>query len=311
MPTPPIPEYRVALPQELVADLVKSAAALPDWQLKDGLLSPETAEHYRRTLSGLSHVPEFVATCDRLLNTPDGDGFAVLELSELLDTTDTDTQDDALRAITALLSLLARPLRAFDRWPLWKPLGTNLTIDPMRATGAGYNPLHLDVVNSTWPPDYSALLCVRPDPKGRGHSLVSQIRHAVDRLDYANAELLTHPKYEDGAFYDLTGVGEEWKPFPVIDGRPPFLGFVRFTAKTLAEAEADPDDPYTKAARALEHELITGQRRFPLGRGDLLIVNQHLCCHGREALGDGQKDVPEDERRLLLQIFLRREETPS
>jgi hypothetical protein len=304
MSTPTLPEYRVTLPKGLVADLARSAADIPDWQLRDGLLSSETAAHYHRALSGLPHVAEFVATCGRLLNAPEGEGFAVLELAELLDTA--DTEEDGLRAVTALVSLIATPLRAFDRWPLWKPLGTNLTIDPMRATGSGYNPLHLDIVNSTWPPDYSALLCVRPDPKGQGHSLVSQIRHAVDRLGYADAELLTHPNYEDGSFYDLTGVGEEWKPFPIIDGLPSMEGFVRFTAKMLADA--DPDDPYTKAARALERELVTGQRRFPLGRGDMLVVNQHLCCHGREALGSGQEDVPEDQRRLLLQIFLRRQE---
>ncbi|WP_328769415.1 TauD/TfdA family dioxygenase [Streptomyces sp. NBC_00286] len=306
MSTPPLPEYRVKLPKDLVAGLAHCASALPDWQLTDGLLSAATMTAYRQAMADLPHVPEFAATCDQLLNAPDGDGFAVLELAELLDAT--GIQYDA-RVITALLSLIARPLRAFDRWPLWKPLGTNLAKDPMRATGAGYNPMHLDIVNSTWPPDYSALLCVRPDPKGRGHSLVSQVRRAVDRLSYVDAELLTHPKYEDGDFYELTGVGEEWKPFPIIDGHSPLGGFVRFTAKMLADA--DPDDPYTKAARALERELISGQRRFPLGRGDLLIVNQHLSCHGREALGDGQEDVPEDERRLLLQIFLRREEALS
>ncbi|MET8248306.1 hypothetical protein ABZV31_30215 [Streptomyces sp. NPDC005202] len=81
---------------------------------------------------------------------------------------------------------------------------------------------------------------------------------------------------------------------------------MRFTAKMLAGA--DPDDPYIKAVWALERELVLGQRKFLLGRGDLLIVNQHLCCHGREALGEGQEDVPEDERWLLLQIFLRRAE---
>lgn len=302
MPSHSVPWYRVPLPKDFVADLARCDASLPDWQLTDGLLAAASAAAYRRALSELAHTAQFVATCDHLLNAPKGEGFAVLELAELLDTA--DTEEAGLRAVTALVSLIATPLRAFDRWPLWKPLGTNLAIDPMRATGSGYNPMHLDIVNSTWPPDYSALLCVRPDPKGGGRSLVSQIRRAVDRLDYADADLLTHARYEDGSFHELTGVGEEWKPFPVIDGHSPLGGFVRFTAKMLADA--DPDDPYTKAARALERELIIRQRRFRLGRGDLLIVNQHLCCHGREALGGGQEDLPEDERRLLLQIFLRR-----
>ncbi|MEV6948184.1 TauD/TfdA family dioxygenase [Streptomyces sp. NPDC051172] len=306
MPTPPLPEYRLSLAPEFVAELANSATILPEWELKDGLLSPEIAQRYRRTLSGLSRVSVIAATCEWLLNALDGEGFVVLELGGLLDAV--DTQVDCLRAVTAMLSLIARPLRAFDCWPLWKLLDTNLTLDPMPATGSGYGPMHIDVVNSTWPPDYSALLCVRPDPKGQGHSLVSQVRRAVDRLSYGDAELLSHPMYEDGSFHDLTGVGREWTPFPVIDGHSPISGFVRFT-KMLADG--GPDDPYAKAARALHRELVIGQRRLPLKRGDLLIVNQHLCCHGREALGHGQEDVPEGERQLLLQIFLRREEAVS
>lgn len=304
MPAPAPRTHRVTLPKDLASELARHAASLPDWELAHGLLSSKTAAHYRHTLTGLACTREFVATCDRLLNDADGEGFAVLEFADLLDAI--PTEEVGLRAVTALLSLIATPLRAFDRWPLWKPLGTNLDIDPMRATGTGYNPMHLDIVNSTWPPDYSALLCVRPDPKGQGQSLVSQVRRAVDLLGYAEADLLSHPKYEDGSFYNLTGVGEEWNPFPITDGLPPMEGFVRFTAKMLAGA--DPDDPYTKVARSLERELVIGHRRFLLDRGDMLIVNQHLSCHGRDPLGHGQADVPEDERRLLLQIFLRREE---
>ncbi|MBB4981554.1 hypothetical protein [Streptomyces nymphaeiformis] len=287
-----VPEYRVTLPKELVADLARQAAGLPEWRLgNDGMLSPETAARYHGVLAGLPYLAEFTTTCHQLLGAPDGEGFAVLELAELLDAA--DSEEAGLRTVTALLSLIATPLRAFDRRPLWEPLSTNLAIAPM----------HIDVVNSTLPPDYIAQLCVRPDPRGQGHSLISQARRAVDRLGYADAELLTHPRYVDGSSFEFTGVGEEWQPFPILDGLPPSEGFVRFTDKMLADAA--PADPYIKAGRALERELIVGQRRFPLGRGDLLIANQHLCCHGREALGNGQEDVPEDERRLVLQIFLR------
>ncbi|MFF2566709.1 hypothetical protein [Streptomyces sp. NPDC058084] len=287
-----VPEYRVTLPKELVADLAQRATDLPQWLLgNDGELSPETAARYHGVLAGLPRLAEFTTTCHQLLGAPDGDGFAVLELAELLDAA--ESEKAGLRAVTALLSLIATPLRAFDHGPLWQPLGTNLANTPM----------HIDVVNSTLPPDYIAQLCVRPDPRGQGHSVVSQVRRAVDRLGYADAELLTHPRYVDGSFFELTGVGEERQPIPILDGLPPSEGFVRFTAMTLADA--DPADPYAKAARALERELIVGQRRFLLGRGDLLVANQHVCCHGREALGGGQEDVAEDERCLLLQIFLR------
>ncbi|MET8248307.1 hypothetical protein ABZV31_30220 [Streptomyces sp. NPDC005202] len=192
---PAATSHRVPLQKDFVADLVRCAASLPEWQLTEGLLSEKSATAYRQVLAGLPQTPKFVATCDRLLNDPRGEGFAVLELAELLDAA--GTEEAGLRAVTALVSLIANPLRAFDRWPLWKPLGTNLTIDPMRATGTGYNPMHIDVVNSTLPPDYSALLCVRPDPRGQGHSLVSQVRRAVDRLSYADAERLTHTRFEE------------------------------------------------------------------------------------------------------------------
>ncbi|MGK5533169.1 TauD/TfdA family dioxygenase [Streptomyces sp. URMC 129] len=297
-------QNRVKLPESLTNEMGKVAATLPDWQLDAGLLSPRTWAEYRSALRGLTGMSEVIATCDALLNQVGGDGFAVLELGPLLDAC--GSPENGLRAVTALLSLLASPLRAFDRWPLWKPLGTNTDIDPMRATGTGYNPLHIDVVNSTLPPDYSALLCIRPDPRGRGESLVSQLRRAVSRLGPADLRLLSEEAYRDGSFHDLTGVGREWNPFPVLDGLSKSKGFVRFTAKMLAGA--DPDDPHTKAARALEQELIAQQRRFLLNRGDLVIVNQHLCCHGREPLGDGQEQLHPDERRLLLQIFLRNPE---
>jgi hypothetical protein len=303
-----VPGFRVVLPSELVKSLIRHAGDLPDWKLdSDGLLTEEIASQYISTLIDLPHVDEFVTTCSLLLDSPVGDGFAVIEFAPLLAAA--ATEEEGLRVVTALVSLIATPHRAFERWPLWKPLGTNLTIDPMRATGAGYNPMHIDIVNSTLPPDYSALLCVRPDPQGQGHSLVSQTRRAVERLSYEHQELLKEAHYSDGAFFDLNGVGLEWNPFPILDGLPDTEGFVRFTAKMLADA--DPDLPAIQAARALDRELQAGQQRFLLGAGDMLVVNQHLCCHGREALGGGQADVPEDQRRLLLQIFLRQQEAAA
>lgn len=181
-------DYGVRLSKELVVGISQIAASLPDWRLLEGPDSQRTVTDYRQALSAFPNIVKFTADCDRLLNEESGEGFAVLELAGLLDAV--GDEDVALRTVTALASLVAAPLHAFDRWPLWKPLGTNLAIDPMRATGSGYNPMHLDIVNSTCPPDYSALLCVRPDPRGNGHSLVSQIRRAVNRLDHTEARLL-------------------------------------------------------------------------------------------------------------------------
>ncbi|MFC9502677.1 TauD/TfdA family dioxygenase [Streptomyces sp. NPDC057002] len=292
--------YRVPLPETLIGLLGKRVIDLPAAELDGGLLHEDVSAAYDRVRAESPEAQILVRRCRDLLNDPDGDGFAVLEVGPLLDHYGLD---DGQKAATIVLSWLGRPLRVFDKWPLWKPLGTNLAIDPMRATGSGYNPLHIDVVNTTEPPDYSALLCVRPDPRGKGHSLVSQLRRAVNRLSEGERASLAEEVFHDGAFYDLTGVGREYDPFPVLDGRPAFAGFVRFTAKMLPGM--DLNDPHTSAVRALERELIAEQKKFFLGFGDLIVVNQHLCVHGREALGERQEEVPEAQRRLLWQMFLR------
>ncbi|MER7047945.1 TauD/TfdA family dioxygenase [Streptomyces jumonjinensis] len=292
--------YRAPLPETLVELLGRKVIDLPPAELEGGLLRGDVSAAYDRVRAESPEAQIVVRRCRDLLDDPDGDGFAVLEVGLLLGRLGLD---DGQKAATVLLSWLGAPLRAFDRWPLWKPLGTNLTIDPMRATGSGYNPLHIDVVNATEPPDYSALLCVRPDPLGEGNSIVSHLRRAVDRLNDDERALLAEPVFHDGAFYDLTGVGTEYDPFPVLDGLPASEGFVRFTAKMLPDM--DLTDPHTSAARELERELISEQQKFLLGFGDLIVVNQHLCVHGREPLGHGQEEVPEEQRRLLWQMFLR------
>ncbi|WP_145497511.1 TauD/TfdA family dioxygenase [Streptomyces sp. CFMR 7] len=292
--------FRVPLPESLVDFLGKRVVDLPAPELDGGLLREEVSAAYDRVRAESPEAQIVFRRCRDLLNDPDGDGFAVLEVGPLLDHYGLD---DGQKAATILLSWLGRPLRAFDKQPLWRPLGTNLDVDPTHTTGPEYNPLHIDIVNASEPPDYSALLCVRPDPLGEGHSLVSQVRRAVDRLSEGERAFLAEVAFHDGAFHDLTGVGREYNPFPVLDGLPAPEGFVRFTARMLPAM--DLFDPHTSAARALERELIAEQKTFLLGFGDLIVVNQHLCAHGCSPLGEGQEEVPEERRRLLWQVHLR------
>ncbi|WP_030689907.1 hypothetical protein [Streptomyces globisporus] len=109
--------------------------------------------------------------------------------------------------------------------------------------------------------------------------------------------------YSYGGFYDLSDVGEECKPFPVPDGEPADLGFVRFTAKMLTESGLDEAHAY--AARGLADQMVAGQVAFTLQRGDLPTVNQHRQVHGREALAGRQHDIAPEDHRLLLRLSLR------
>lgn len=276
---------------------VRAHVPLPD--LDGGLLRAEVRQSYQALdVPGLDRLR---SVAGRFLTGSDSDGFLVVGCAAVLETA--GDPDIALDLLTIVLTALGTPLRVFDNWELWKPITSRLDVEPMRAFGIGHNPLHLDLVNAINPPDISGLLCLQPDPLGEGFSLVSQVRPAVDRLASETRRLLAEPVFTDGAFYDVSGIGGEYRPFPILDGLPPEEGFVRFTAKMLGDR--DPEDPATQAARALERELVAGQQRFRLERGDLLLINQHLNCHGREPLGHGQEQIPEGSRRLLRQVFIR------
>ncbi|WP_405899291.1 TauD/TfdA family dioxygenase [Streptomyces sp. NBC_00727] len=205
---------------------------------------------------------------------------------------------------------VAIPFSPFPRWPLWKDIGVKADKDPGKSSGIGYNAFHMDLVNGTLPPDYTTLLCVRPDPLGGGRSiLLSDTHAAVARLSEGTRTLLAESAYHYGTFFDLFDVGEEYKPFPILDrsdpGSPgsPGKGFVRFTAKMLERSELT--QAHAASARELAEELVQGQVAFMLQAGDYLVVNQRRFLHGREALQGGQKTVPVSDRRLLLQLFLR------
>jgi hypothetical protein len=122
-------------------------------------------------------------------------------------------------------------------------------------------------------------------------------------LTEASRDLLAYQVFRYGSFFELTDVGEEYSPFPILDNKPSDVGFVRFTAKMLTESELD--EAHAEAARELADQMVKGQVAFTLQRGDFLIVNQRRFVHGREPLATGQEAVPPEDRRLLLQLFLR------
>lgn len=288
------------LPHELEKALIELARDLPVWSMEGAFLGSSTIERYRAHLDSISGFREFRHALLCILDGADA-GFAVVRLRNIARVL--GCGDHFLRLATAILAELAMPFQPFQRWPLWKELGTNLDANPGLSTGTGYNAFHMDLVNVTQPPDYTTLLCIRPDPLGAGASILSDARAAVSRLAPSSRALLADAAYRYGSFFELSDVGEEYTPFPVLDGEPADLGFVRFTAKMLAESGLD--EAHIHAAKDLANQLVAGQISFTLLRGDVLLVNQHRWVHGREPLGVGQCDVAAEDRRLLLQLFLR------
>lgn len=286
--------------EELAASIRKATADLPEPSLDDGgQLAGWLQRRYRERVDRCAGIDRLRQAVERSLATvPGASGYLVLDCRDLLDGVG---EDEALTTLTAVLTLVGTPMRVFDDWDLWKPLGTSTEVAPERATGVGYNPLHIDVVNSTLPPDFACLLCVREDPNGGGNSLVASLQDAVSALDPEQVRYLSEPAYRDGSFFRLSGVGVEFNPFPVLQRRPDGLWMVRFSAKMLPEMEPG---PHKEAVRALERLLIARQEEFFLGKDQVLVVNQRLVCHGRMPLGEGQSELPPDRRRLLRQVFL-------
>lgn len=290
----------IDLPSELEEALIERGHTLPAWTMEGTFLASSTIGQYRAQLASAPLLDETIRSLLHMLSGAAG-GYAVVRLGNIADALGTGNQ--FLRVATAILAEVAVPFQPFRRWPLWKEIGTNLDASPGLSTGTGYNAFHMDLVNATRPPDYAALLCIRPDPLGGGLSIISDARAAVSRLTPSSRALLADRAYRYGSFFELSDVGEEYKPFAVLDSEPADVGFVRFTAKMLAGPGLE--EAHASAARELAGQLVGGQISFILQRGDFLIVNQHRCVHGREPLGAGQEDVPPAARRLLLQLFLR------
>lgn len=289
----------ICLPGELEEALIELAPALPAWTVAGSFLAGSTIGQYRARLAS----PLFDETISGLVRALGGatGGWAVVRLGNVARAL--GTGEEFLRVATAILAGVAVPFQPFQRWPLWKEIGTSLDAVPGRSTGTGYNAFHMDLLNATRPPDYTTLLCIRPDPLGGGPSILSDARAAVSRLSPSSRALLGDRAYRYGSFFELSDVGEEYAPFTVLDGAPDDAGFVRFTAKMLAGPGLD--EAHASAARELAGHLVAGQVSFMLERGDVLVVDQHRFLHGREPLGAGQEAVPPAARRLLLQLFLR------
>ncbi|MFI8433814.1 TauD/TfdA family dioxygenase [Streptomyces sp. NPDC079020] len=288
----------IDFPSELEAALIDSS--LPPWQLDGSFLAQSTMEEYRTALTAIPRFEETAAALRHAL-TGKGGGYAVLRLGNLVKVLGSGVR--LRRLATGFAAEVAIPFSPFPRWPLWKDIGVKVKKDPGKSSGIGYNAFHMDLVNASLPPDYTTLLCIRSDPLGGGPSILSDAHAAVAQLSENSRTLLAESAYHYGTFFDLFGVGEEYKPFPILDSSELDEGFIRFTAKMLSRS--DLGQAHADAAKELAVELVRGQVSFALQPGDFLIVNQRRFLHGREALHDGQETVPVADRRLLLQLFLR------
>ena len=201
--------------------------------------------------------------------------------------------------IFQLLQEFCKPIIVYKRHGLWKAIGVDFNVEAERVGGTGQIPLHIDCVNSTLPPDIVGFYCARLDAHGGGETLVSNFYDALSELSDTELSSLVECKIEEGRFFDLSNIGTEYNPFPLLEWDNKGIRWVRYTGKFREQLK-------TKAPlafRKFEDLLKKKSYRFLIKNGDILLINQHYASHGRLPLGPHQQIIHEKKHRLLYQIF--------
>jgi|SRR5215831_4224438 len=196
----------------------------------------------------------------------------------------------------------------------WHELEVRTEADPQRTHGTGENPLHIDFVSRSHPPECIGFLVDRPDPCGGGETLLADFAAALGKLGGHHRATLEMPSFRYWADQDVCEVGEVLSMFPMLESGNTQVA--RFTSKMLQHfenedsirfvyADADPDVSHRahEALCAFRDILVQQTVSWPLAAGDLLIFNQRRIAHGRAALGPGQQAVPPGLRRHFSQIY--------
>jgi hypothetical protein len=231
-------------------------------------------------------------------SSPHSRGFALVDMRCAMES----KHPDPVVVATAICALIGRPMKTITTRPLWKEARVSFDKDPNSFGGTGLLPLHIDHVNTTMPPDWTVLLCLRKDPRGGGATTIANLQMAVKALSPEEMRELEVAGFSEGQFYDLEGVGEELNPFPILTQVQKGLWKVRYSGKILyGIAPGRQKDVLLKLERTLEES----QEVIALDAGHLLIMNQLIVAHGRLPLGPGQSELPPNRRRFCRQGHLR------
>src|SRR5262245_58687747 len=165
--------------------------------------------------------------------------------------------------------------------------------------------LHIDAADWPEPADVIAMICVRPDPMGMGRSRlldVLSLRRAIEAELGASAVELLEREAVPWQLADYLGAGVVHEPILTAGS----VRWRRYTMEFALRAGARISPAMTELLDPVE-QLIEGSaatHEFLLGAGDLLIMANRRCLHGRTSLGDASgHSVPSD--RLMIRSWIR------
>ena len=221
------------------------------------VINSETLNIFRNRIFETAFYSKLLFNAEKFL-IPNQDGFFVIDFDDFF-----ESDFEQKTVVPIILSGIMHPFGVFKRHGLWKEIGVDLKKDPNRSSGIGYNSFHIDFVNTTSPPFYSILFCVKEDPSGGGQTIISNFHKAIKELSLFEIELLKDEIFEEGSFFDLCNVGTELKPFPVIQNSLGNEIIIRFTSRMNSKNKFD------HLINKIEELLIKNQKTFLLFAGHL------------------------------------------
>ena len=208
-----------------------------------------------------------------------------------------------IELIETIIHSIGHPIIVFANSPKpWREIDVNTNRPKNSSRGIGRQPMHIDFVNASNPPDYTVLSCIRPDPLNGGRTLLANIEELLTELDQKTLSILSEKKFVDGKFIDLLNIGHDCNPFPIYNKGPE--SFFRYTEKILGNCQ---DVKLVPALMDLQAAVAKHTISVKLPRGASIILDQKKWLHGRTSLGEGQEQISTQVRRLLLQCLVRKE----
>jgi L-asparagine oxygenase len=205
-----------------------------------------------------------------ILNAVNRNGFVVIE----------NLPDGRNETLAALMLLLGRPVHEAKAGPMImdiKPTPHDTSVKAVSYyTWNSFN-YHTDLSFADAPPDLITMICVLPDARREGLSLVADSRACVSGLSDSALAELQQPQFTFGAPAHYRGESLRQKPILTRNQSGHFDIRVRFDKMTAESAGAN------RAVRELYDALAGCKQEFFLERNSGYIVDNRRLVHGRSA----------------------------
>lgn len=304
---PPLPtSVNVEAPAALARDLLRAAEDLPRYENQD-FYSLELQARLRDAVR--TRCPEGYAwlageVADRLRRAPYCARVSGLEF------------DSGNRLFVALNrafgELVARPYKA-PRAQLVHYIqpATDIAAARGKKVRTESERLHTDCADWPEPVSVISMLCVRPDRRGQGRSLVLEIetlrREVGERLGREALELLAQPV--PWRIVEDKGGGVVWRPILTADR----LCWRRYTIDAALEGEGISLSPQRIEVLDALDELIAETDRtydFLLAEGELLFLDNRRTLHARSPIEDDYQTSGRLMLRSWIQVHPREPSAP-